>query len=172
MSLAELKGILVPPLRGGDTVQWAEVEAQLRTSLPEDYKQFLEEYGTGSIGNFLWVLSPATTNKSLNLMAQCTARLDAMRESRRGSGSRQPYGIFPEPGGVIPWGFTDNGDVCFWRTGAPNPNAWPTVICEGRGAMWERFDGSMAEFMAAVLVHTYYSSEIFPDDLPSSFRAV
>ena len=45
---------------------WLEVEDQFG-SLPNDFKVFLADYGTGWIDGFLWILDPARRNENLNL---------------------------------------------------------------------------------------------------------
>src|SRR5262249_44977111 len=105
---------------------------------------------------------------------QLTVQLDALRKLRQTTEPDMPYPIFPEPGGVIPWGVTDNGDVCYWKTGLADPNTWTVVVNESRGPDWEHFKGTMTEFLSAVVSRIHVCS-IFPDDFPSGtpeFQAI
>lgn len=38
-----------------------------------------------------------------------------------------PYPVFPQTGGVLPWGIDTNGGVFYWRMASANPNHWPIV---------------------------------------------
>jgi len=170
--------ILPSPERARDVnVEWEAVEATVQTALPNDYKEFIQRYGTGKIDDFLWVLSPATNNSHLKLAQRKDAILRALREHREslaGLGRKLPFAIFPEPGGLLPWGFTDNGDVCYWRTGS-DPNTWRVVVNDGRGSMWEEFAGTMTEFLTALLSRRHVSEILTNDEFPSdliSFRPV
>lgn len=88
-----------------------------------------------------------------------------LREVRDG-GEQVPYPIFPERGGVVPWAITDNGDLCFWLTDAPDADRWIVVVNESRGRTWEEYRGSATEFLADVISARQRIS-IFPDNFPS-----
>lgn len=47
------------------TQAWSVFEDQLGLVLPSEYKVFLNRYGTGQIGGFLWVLNPFSRNPNL-----------------------------------------------------------------------------------------------------------
>ena len=173
--LDELMRVCVPPTSPtGSNTAWPQIEAALRAPLPSDYKEYIARYGRGSIDEFLWVLSPSDDNENLSMVVQSEVRREAQREFRSAAGQQLPFAIYPEPGGLLPWGFTDNGDVCYWRTGNVDPDRWPVVIVDSRSARWEEFAGSMTGFIVAVLTGRHVS-RVFPDDIPSSkpeFRSV
>ncbi len=150
--MAAIDVLATPSAPRESVVDWPTVETEMRTSLPEDYKDFILRYGTGKIGEFIWVLNPAASNPNLNLIRRSEEILRALREYRvslAALGKTVPFAAFPEPGGLLPWGGTDNGDVCYWRTGDPDPNEWHVVLNDGRGAIWEEFDVTMTQFIAA-----------------------
>jgi hypothetical protein len=164
MSVEKLQGLLKAPTQPPDSaVNWSEIEEAIKIALPSDYKRFIEVYGTGCIADSIWVLSPKSGNKHLNLIEQVRRRLDAMKAFR--TGGDIPYSIFPEPGGLIPWAFTDNGDVLYWRTGSPDANSWPTVVHDSRVSRWEEFLGTMTEFLT-VLLSREYAGRMFPAGFP------
>jgi hypothetical protein len=150
-------------------VDWADVELRLKTGLPDDYKKFVQTYGSGRIDDMLFVLNPVTVNKALSLFDAGMARIRAlhvMRESDAKRGRIWSYAIFPEPGGLLPWACTDNGDVCLWKTSAADPNKW-TVVVYGRAFdTWEPFDGTMTQFLDALLSRKYVSRSLTDDDFP------
>lgn len=157
-------------------VDWSAVQASLGTDLPDDYKTFVGRYGTGAICDFLYVLTPAAASPHLNLLVRGAVVLHALREYRSDSariGVSVPYSAFPSLGGLLPWGITDNGDTCFWRTGDADPNRWTVVVNDGRGSMWDRFGGTMSEFLEALLTRGYVSEILTDDEFPpktKSFR--
>ena len=59
-----------------------------------------------------------------------------------------PYPLYPENGGVLPWGGTDNGDQLYWVTNG-TPNEWTVLINEVRSSNFQEFDYSMTGFICA-----------------------
>src|ERR1035437_3681451 len=111
MSIESLLTILPPPpnpVEVPTSGNWNSTEMLLRR-LPGDYKAFVERFGTGSLGGFLWILNPASKNRHLNLLREMEPILNALRELRE-SGEPCPYPLHPEPDGLLPFGKSDNGD--------------------------------------------------------------
>ena len=157
-----------PGSTGRPAIGWLEVEAAAGTPLPPDYRAFVEAYGPGAVDGFLWVLHPATANAHLSLQEAIGGRhsqLWALRTLREG-GEEIPYPIYPEPGGLLPWGITDNGDVCYWHTASADPAAWTVAANESRGPEWDDFRGTMVEFLVGVLSGRH-RCPVFPEDFPS-----
>jgi len=138
------------------------VERQVGT-LPDDYKVFLTHFGTGIINRFLWVLNPASANQHLNFLRGGEPILKALKELKS-DGEYSPYPLYPEAGGLLPFGKTDNGDALFWlRVG--EPNQWPVIVNAARDPDYEKFDCGMTDFLADILTrHTRCS--IFPKSFP------
>jgi len=102
-------------------------------------------------------------DETLNVVAASGGYLDAIRELGEMAPGSVPYAVHPDPDGIYPWGATSNGDWLFWRT-AGHPDSWPIVGTDG-GAEWYEFDGTMTEFLAAVLSRDL-QFELFPDAFP------
>lgn len=118
MAIGDLVAVMPTPnvpFEASSADAWASVEARLGTSLPDDYKEFIGLYGSGRIANFLWIFNPFSSNKNLNLEQQIELQSSVLGELES-YGEKNPYKSFPAPGGVLPFGITDNGDVVFWRT--------------------------------------------------------
>jgi hypothetical protein len=166
MSFDSVSTVLLPPANPAeipDNEDWHKVETQLRR-LPSDYKSFINGFGTGSINGFLWILNPISNNRHLNLLREMDPMLGALRELRD-SGEPCPYPIHPEPGGLLPFGKTDNGDVLYWLT-TDEPERWTIVVNAALDPTFEKFDTNMTEFLAAVLSRRIQCS-IFPAKFPS-----
>jgi hypothetical protein len=164
-SLDALTQTMRPPAAPSETPDgggWQSVENRLRMELPEDYKEFIARYGTGSVDGFLWVLNPFSTNKHLNFFDEGGVKLEALRELRHES---IPYPLHPDVNGVLPWGITDNGDVLYWLCNGP-PSNWVIVVNESRGPRWREYKLSTSDFLAR-LVAKELVVDVFPEDFPS-----
>lgn len=155
-AIAELLDALPPPEAacetGGSLRDWNRVFAAIGTRLPEDYVQFINHYGTGSVCGFFWVYNPFSANEHLNLLTCWTTTLSGMASLRadpeRGH-DMVPFPLYFEPGGLLPWGRTVNGEDLFWRT-AGDPDRW-TVVVIGRSSGVESFDVPMSRFLKDVI---------------------
>ena len=166
MSIQRLIAVLTPPsipLEVPELNGWSAVEQTLG-SLPTDYKEFVERFGSGTIDDFLWIMNPFSANKHGNLLSAKEGALNALRELRAG-GEPCPYRLYPEPEGLLPFGQTDNGDVLFWsRQGRPDD--WAVVVNASREPEYEEFHFNLTDFLAYVLSREVRCS-IFPEAFPS-----
>ena len=162
--VALLIRLVAPPARHRP-VEWSNIEQALRVQLPEDYKGLIDAYGPGSFDGFIWIFQPASDNPNLDLLAQTRTQLASLRE-RRASEPDFAVRIYPELGGLLPWGITDNGDVGFWRV-EPGDARWPLVVLEARGAERYEYTGGLAAFIRDVLTGRERVT-FFPADFPST----
>jgi hypothetical protein len=148
------------PRETGSDEAWLQVAAKIGTRPPIDYVYFINSYGSGRISNFLWVFNPFSSNQHLNLVAQIPAILSGLRESRERFPEEYPYPLYFEPGGILPWGLSDDGDIYCWLTKG-SPDKWP-VITVPRHADIELFDMPMSLFIARALKGQLQSGAIPP----------
>lgn len=164
MALEALSNILRHPveaIEAGSVERWTEIEEIIGTPLPVDYRQYVNTLGSGCIGAFLWPFNPFSESKFLNLIQQINVRLSALRDLKEQLGEAEcPYPLYPETGGLLPWGATDNGDVFFWLTGG-HPDTWIVILNEARGPVYEEYAESMTGVLAK-LVAGELGSEIIP----------
>ena len=161
-----LRQLLPPPadpVEPGRPEGWAEVEAALRTGLPSDFKAFTELYGSGTVDDFLYLFNPFAAGPDGNLLAEKDRVLAGYRQTRARFPERLPMPPFPEPGGVLPLGRTDNGDELYWVTQG-DPDGWPVALLESRAARQEVHPMPVTEFLAA-LAANQLTSRILPGDL-------
>lgn len=123
--------------------------------LPADYERLAREYGPGCFDEFIWLLAPGAANENLDLDHQAQIRIKALRTLDE----PLPY----EP--LLPFAFTDNGDVVYWHTAHDDPDRWTVVANESRGPEWFAFDGTATAFLATVLSGDT-RVPFFPDDFP------
>ncbi len=167
MSLRRLENIVTPPDVPSEIpneIIWIAVEKKL-TKLPDDYRAFIQRYGTGCIDSFIWIFSPASENLNLNLEQQARKQEETIKAINE-SGVEPFIPLFPHSLGVLPFGITDNGDVLFW-VNKGKPNSWTVAVLEARRSPMLEFDMNMTCFLAE-LCEGSITCEAFPDDFPSS----
>lgn len=163
MSLDELLTLLRPPAEpvahSGD---WSAVEIELGVGFPSDYKEFLSVYGVGSLRESFWVLSPFSARPGFGLQEKLAFERrkhhDLIEDYQL---DVLPYPIFPEQGGILPWGSTAGGCMCSWVT-VGSPDNW-TVFVENPEFDWEEFECSMTTFLADAFARRIDTFVLHPD---------
>jgi hypothetical protein len=89
--------------------------------------------------------------------------LAAYAQTRSRFPDRLPLPPFPEPGGVLPLGRTDNGDELYWVTGG-DPGDWPVLLLESRAARQEVHRLPVTGFLAA-LAAGELTTRVLPDEV-------
>lgn len=132
--------------------------------LPADYKLLAESFPQGWFRLFAMVHLPdqAESGRPRLLSDYAVTGLDFLREIRASGESPFPYPVFPDPGGVLPWGSIRSPGQAFWLTGSGDPDDWPVIVAIEHGDHWERFDGPVWEFLAEVALGRYDATS-FPD---------
>ena len=167
MSIERLENIISPPehpLECPSMEHWRLVESNF-VPLPNDYHDYLKRYGTGAIDSFIWIFNPASANPNLNLANQIERQLDILRETNQ-TGFEPRMMLFPEQGGVLPFGISDNGDVLLWETKG-DADAWTVAVLPSRSSPFIRFSSNMTDFLAGILERSVHC-EAFPNDFPNA----
>ena len=166
MDLERLRSIAPPPeapLEPGVLDEWPRVEADLGTELPEDFKRFTELYGSGKFDDFLYLLNPFAADPAGNLVSGRDLMLDGYAETRARFPDRLPLPPWPEPGGLLPLGRSDNGNELYWLTRG-RPADWGVVVFAGRSTDHELHLQPVTRFLALLL-----SGELETAMFPASF---
>ena len=166
MTLDRLRAVVPPPaepLEPGRPDGWPGVEAELGTALPEDFKRFTEVYGSGKFDDFLYLLNPFAADAAGNLLAARDTMLAAYRETRAKFPDRLPLPPWPEAGGLLPLGRSDNGNELYWLTDG-SPDTWSVVAFAGRSTRHEVHRHPVTGFLALLL-----SGELATSVFPGSF---
>jgi hypothetical protein len=164
--LERLRQLLPPPaepVEPGQPDGWAAVEATLGTGLPGDFKAFTELYGSGTVDDFLYLFNPFATSQDGNLVAEKDRVLASYRQTRARFPDRLPLPAFPDAGGVLPLGRTDNGDELYWVTGG-DPDDWPVALLESRAALQELHRIPVTGFLTALAANEL-TSRVLPAEL-------
>ena len=164
MSVASLSQIMPPPPVPIDAVgDWGDVERAIGTNLPNDFKNFIELYGSGTIGRFITVYNPFSFRTEINLIDQSRRQLSALQELREEFTWDRVYSLYPNPGGLFPVAVTDNGDFIYWLTEGI-PDEWTIVVNESRGPDYEVFGFSLTFFLKKVIDKSV-RCRAFPENL-------
>jgi hypothetical protein len=153
--LSRLKTLL--PMQGqptgcGSLQAWQEFEATFGYALPTDYKDFLYEYGEGSVNDYLHVYSPFSDRLNPPSFPRCAieqvANYAYLQEKHP---KNYPGVLWPSHGGMLPWGLTDGGNPIFWLTEG-HPDQWRVCVLNiYTPAHIETYPMNMTQFLVAVL---------------------
>lgn len=170
VALERLAALMPPPPDPPVPPPWHQAPAQVGFEFPADYRAFIDRYGAGEINGELMVLAPTERPyrpggpggfRGYTAFAQdeVGAAFTALRDA---DPSHNPFPLYPEPGGLLVWGRTYNGDHLFWHTQDPNPDRW-TVVAWLRNLpspAWRPFDDTALDFLLAVASHTHPHASI------------
>jgi hypothetical protein len=153
VSIERLTQLVPPPTSPtevGPLERWVAAEAELGIELPPDYRDFVVAYGSGLFAAFYVVYNPFASSPLIRLKDRVDKLCAIERQTKLSRIMNVPYPIYPEPGGILPWGCDENGNYYYWLTeGAPS--AWPVIQNSVRGSGYARHDCSMTDFLVGVL---------------------
>lgn len=169
-AVKKLQSIVSPPqqvLHAGSPEKWEEARLALGLEFPGDFVSCVNTYGSGLFGGFLSLISPFESDVE-GYLSFIEMRLRSYRESHEEYPEDCPFPAYPEPGGLLPWGFTENGDTVYWLT-TGEPDTWTTVVVDSKDTECEHFDLSVSAFLYEWLCRRI-QPRIFPDNAPSPDR--
>jgi len=147
-------------------VIWVELEKRLGLVLPADYKSFIDHYGSGVVDKFLWVLNPFSENDGIRFPDSSDAQLSILRWLREQDSEMVQYPVYPEPGGVLLWAETANGDCLYGLTSGVSPDEWRLTVNDSETTNWYDHPGPMSALLADLLDGTV-ELDIFPYNFPT-----
>lgn len=110
---------LIPPPADVEPIDWAVVEDDLGTPLPPDFKAFCDRWGSGAI----YLEGPVDIHPEIGQIRWWLDTLADFMED--GIVPRAP--LFPDDGGLLPFGSTESRWELLWRTGG-DPSTWTVVV--------------------------------------------
>lgn len=172
MMISKLQQIIAAPHHPVDTGSpkaWQRVQERLGTPLPQDYKTFIDLYGTGAFYDFLILYNPFSKQEDRDLFLA----LDTYHQANRrvqAAASRpwsvvNPFELYPADGGLLPWGTTTPMvQSFFWQVDGP-PENWITVLYHLQTGEYEVWKLSFSEFILKLMTRQI-ESVLLPDDFP------
>ena len=139
-----------PPIslgRSTSAIQWTEIENDLGTKLPADYREFDAIYGEGFIGNELGISIGEDLGDAIE---DTQSNIGVLRDEFP---ELYPVLLFPEPGGLLVWGGSGSGHHWYWSTESKHPDLWTVVMYEDGTypPKFHRFGVSMTEYLVRFL---------------------
>ena len=174
MSLPFLTPVIPAPARPrgtGTPNTWEKVEHEFGLRLPADYKQLIDQYGTGRFGDFIRLYNPFAETEEDNLFYALDTLKQAEQQTQLLGAPDwtvvRPFRLYPAPEGLLPWGCTAHfGEVFFWHiTGAPQ--TWETIFYHLRTGEYEVWKRSITEFLLGLFTRQI-ESVLLPEDFPSA----
>lgn len=161
MSIEALIAAVPPPTEPFEAYHgpWAPIESRLGTALPQDYKDFVRVYGSGYFMEFLGISVPESLNPNVRLQDH----VEHVAAAFRADDEDLPFPIWPEPGGLIGVGTTDDGDELLWLAAGP-PDEWRIVVWDRGFQTFEVLDCGLTDFLAGLATGDL-APGTFPTDL-------
>ena len=74
------------------------------------------------------------------------------------------FSTFPTPGGLFPFGYTDNGGTLFWLTEGES-DRWPIICMDGAySSDYDQFELSLICFLEGWLTGRFSTARLNPPD--------
>ena len=148
MSVAELArwaNVSYPQVLGA--VDWSSVPAELRTLLPDDYREMIDTFGGGSFDRHIWIHSPRRQGEPYDLASWVVEREMAL-ELLWDAGEEIPPEIDRENDRLLAWASTGDGEYIYWvMSGEGSFPAGRRIAVQSFDGDWEFFDLSCSEFL-------------------------
>lgn len=121
--------LLIPPPETpylGDRT-WTDLFDALGTRLPTEYVALMELYGAGCWTNWLRFASPLHVGER-GFLYDVSWKTDSYRKVRSDFPEMYTLSAWPEPGGILPFADSIDGDDLCWLTEGEDPDAWPLIV--------------------------------------------
>ena len=148
-----------------NSIDWELIEGRINAVFPADFKDFVSSYGTGVIGNFVWVINPFSSNNNLNI-----DKLEYIIESYMYMKREFPDQYTRNGSNILPWAVTDNGDSFVWIRNGDDPDRWVVMIHSHDQGEEEETGFTAMEFLVALLEQRI-KSNILPEDFLRAEKA-
>jgi hypothetical protein len=126
--LETLTALVPPPVTrflGG--TDWEPLYERLGTRLPAEYVDLMETYGAGCWTDWLRFKVPLGTEE-YDLAPWAEWYHDTYRDHRARFPRNHPLAVWPEPGGLLPFADSIDGDQLCWLTEGATPGDWPLIV--------------------------------------------
>ena len=178
MSLRKLLDIIPPPEapeETGSAKAWEKIDQRLGVTLPQDYKNFVDHYGTGAFNNHIMLYNPFASNESLNLFHALETHHKATEMAQLVADSAwtaiHPFELYPAQKGLLPWGTTANYEKNFFWQVNGSSKKWCTVFYDLRKGEYEVWKMPCTKLLAGIFAGDI-QSVLLPEDFSSQGKGV
>ncbi|MCE9544661.1 MAG: SMI1/KNR4 family protein [Planctomycetia bacterium] len=166
-TLKTISKLLRPPDSPRGLIRgWDVVEQEIGLALPNDYKAFIDLYGTGQVSSaagwaVIWNFRDSSFWWEGSLSDRLTERYSATDSYRQSNETEWPcpYPIYPEPRGLLPFGSVVDVQNLNWLT-VGRANRWDVVYFDFDGSEFTRLEGdSFCRCLLKMLRQEYEGTE-------------
>ncbi|TVL91078.1 SMI1/KNR4 family protein [Streptomyces sp. SAJ15] len=125
-------------------LDWAVVEEGLGSGLPADVRHLAERYRSFAVGDFLLVALPEPGEEH-HMLQGVRDTLEVLADAWWEPGLG--LSLHPAPGGLLPWGESNESDKFMWTTTGDSPEDWVVTVASRSGGWWH-YGGGMVQFLA------------------------
>jgi hypothetical protein len=155
---------------------WGAVERDIGLPLPDDYKAFIDLYGTGQVSSadgwaVIWNFRDASLIKDSVSEALSGTKSVARfyRQQVNGTDWPCPFPIYPGSGGLLPFGSVVDVQHLNWLTAGP-PNRWDVVYFHFDGLEFTRLEGDSFSRCLLKMLRGEYTGLERPSSLEPPFE--
>jgi hypothetical protein len=150
LSLSKLLEVIAPPEGAkGRGVNWKDAEKELGFAFPTSFKEFIAVYGESQ---WFDLYSSALYPDSVTGVGQYREELQRIHEMvdengilEDGAPDDSPITLYPEPGGLLFFMSSSDGDYYFWRMEPDDSDQWPMVVWQPVTGLFELEQRTIAE---------------------------
>jgi hypothetical protein len=158
-TLPKIADLLSPPAHPvGAEGNWVAAERRLGAAFPDDFKWFIRIYGVGRVNDFLWLNSPFAGRIACTFWRNMKSTIAVLKRYSGGGIVKDPersHDFFPRPGGLLPFGNTENNNYLTWRTHG-DPNNWHVVVWDPSSLKFREYkDWNFSELLCRLLAGKY-----------------
>ncbi|RSN60627.1 hypothetical protein DMH01_15130 [Amycolatopsis sp. WAC 04182] len=150
---------------------WTAVEQDLGVALPSDYKALLTRF-PGGVFRRIEIDSPVAHD---NAWATYKHTLDELLQILGDEDleylDNVEYHLYPEPGGLLPWGSDGQGGTFCWITDSGDPDRWRIAYHDQSADQWREHPGPVTQLLYEILIDTGHENLLRWDftDLPVEY---
>lgn len=149
MTIDRLTDVVPPPAEpvySGSQQEWSAFQEKVGLTFPEEYCTISSTYGSGRfLGGELKVANPFDPDDE----DFASFELTRLRETKDNYPDEVPYPLFPDLGGLYPFGIDGNGNTFLWKTDA-SPEKWP-IVCFNSEDYSEEVNHSLIQFLILLI---------------------
>ncbi|WP_406630568.1 SMI1/KNR4 family protein [Amycolatopsis sp. WGS_07] len=133
--------------------EWADVERDIGTTLPADYKELFSRFPSGAFRDLIVVTNPvdARTDYPRFIGEEVFGILEILADEELEYLENADYRLFPDQSGLLPWGHDGQGGMLCWITEPADPDRWRVAYYAQGMDHWREHPGPMTEVIREVL---------------------